>query len=193
MENTVKAERALRGEKREAGVKEQKGLDLRELLLTGILLAAGAVLKFFVGSVINFGMKPNFIIAMYCLIILLIKPRVRDAAIIGILSGAICQFFPGQPYLNFISETLGALTMVLLVRIPLEKLRLPVKPVACTFFSTLVSGFSFIAQMYILYYSGAAITPTPLAIFMAIIFGTACINALIVQILSIPLKLALKL
>jgi hypothetical protein len=47
--------------------------------------------------------------------------------------------------------------------------------------------------MYLLYYSGADITPTPLAIFMAIIFGTASINALIVQVLYIPLKLALKL
>jgi hypothetical protein len=43
-----------------------------------------------------------------------------------------------------------------------------------------------------MYYSGFEITPTPLAIFMAIIFGTAFINSVIVQILYIPLKLALK-
>jgi hypothetical protein len=47
--------------------------------------------------------------------------------------------------------------------------------------------------MYIMYYSGVDIKPTPLAIFMAIIFGTATINAVIVQALYIPLKLALKL
>ncbi|MDR3275743.1 MAG: hypothetical protein LBT11_00805, partial [Treponema sp.] len=61
-------------EKREVTRVERKGLGVRDVLLIGILLAAGAVLKFFVGTVINFGMKPNFIIAMYCLIILLIKP-----------------------------------------------------------------------------------------------------------------------
>ncbi|GHV90322.1 hypothetical protein AGMMS50268_08250 [Spirochaetia bacterium] len=179
--------------KREVAQKEKKGLQIRDVLLIGILLAAGAVLKFFVGSVINFGMKPNFIIAMYCLIIMLIRPGFIEAAIIGILAGAICQFFPGQPYINFISEFLGAIAMCLLIKIPLEKLKIPVKPIICTFFSTLVSGFTFIAVMYIMYYSGVDIKPTPLAIFMAIIFGTATINAVIVQVLYIPLKLALKL
>lgn len=83
-------------EGKKAVVSEKHGLGVADVLLTGILLAAGAVLKFFVGSVINFGMKPNFIIAMYCLILLLIKPRVREAAVVGLLSGAICQFFPGS-------------------------------------------------------------------------------------------------
>ncbi|GHV10615.1 hypothetical protein FACS189491_00460 [Spirochaetia bacterium] len=183
--------------KREVAQKAKKGLEVRDVLLIGILLAAGAVLKFFVGSVINFGMKPNFIIAMYCLIIMLIKPGFIEAAIIGILAGAICQFFPGQPYINFASELLGAAAMCLLIKIPLERLKIPVKPIICTFFSTLVSGFTFIAVMYFLYYAGyykdPNFSPTPLAIFMVIIFGTATINAVIVQVLYIPLKLALKL
>jgi hypothetical protein len=178
--------------KREVVRQQKKGLQIRDVILIGILLAAGAVLKFFVGTVINFGMKPNFIIAMYCLIIMLIRPGIAEAAVIGLLSGAICQFFPGQPYINFASELLGALAMCLLIKIPLEKIKLPVKTLVCTFLSTLVSGFSFIAVMYVMYYSGANITPTPLGIFMAIIFGTAAINALIVQILYIPLKLVLK-
>ncbi|MDR0999021.1 MAG: hypothetical protein LBL70_08130 [Treponema sp.] len=183
-------------EKRELVRQEKKGLDIRDMLLVGMLLAAGAVLKFFVGSVINFGMKPNFIIAMYCLVIMLIRPGIVEAGIIGLLSGAICQFFPGQPYINFVSELLGAVAMCLFIKIPLEKLRFPaarvVKTVFCAFFSTLVSGFSFIAVMYLMYYAGADIKPTPLAIFMGIIFGTAAINAIIVQALYLPLKLILK-
>jgi hypothetical protein len=179
-------------EKRTFVQQEKKGLQIRDILLISILLASGAVLKFFVGSVINFGMKPNFIIAMYCLTILLIKPRLLEAAIIGLLAGAICQFFPGQPYLNFASELAGALAMCLFVKIPLEKIKIPVKPIFCAFFGTLVSGFTFIGIMYLLYYTGTDIKPTPLAIFMAIIFGTATINAVIVQVLYIPLKLALK-
>jgi hypothetical protein len=179
-------------EKREVTREAKKGLQIRDVLLIGILLAAGAVLKFFVGTVINFGMKPNFIIAMYCLTILLIKPGIIEAAIIGLLAGAICQFFPGQPYINFASELLGAIAMCLLIKLPLEKIKLPVNTLVCTFLSTLVSGFSFIAVMYIMYYSGVEIKPTPLAIFMAIIFGTAAINAIIVQVLYIPLKLVLK-
>ena len=178
--------------KREVAAEEKKGLGVSEILLIGILLAAGAVLKFFVGSVINFGMKPNFIIAMYCLIVLLIRPRVKEAAIIGILAGAVCQFFPGQPYINFGSELIGAVAMVLLLKIPMNIGKISLSPIVGTFISTLISGFTFIGIMYVMYYTGAEITPTPLAAFMAIIFGTAFINAIIVQVLYIPLKLSLK-
>lgn len=178
--------------KRTVAAQEKQGLGVSDVLLIAILLAAGAVLKFFVGSVINFGMKPNFIIAMYCLVILLIRPRVREAAIIGLLSGAICQFFPGQPYINFASELVGAVAMCLLIRIPMRAGKVSFAPVVCTFLSTLVSGFCFIGIMYLAYYTGADITPTPLAAFLAIIFGTALINAVIVQVLYLPLKLALK-
>ncbi|MDR3255986.1 MAG: hypothetical protein LBT31_10520 [Synergistaceae bacterium] len=174
------------------GRETRKGLGVFEVMLIGVLLAAGAVLKFCVGSVINFGMKPNFIIAMYCLIILLIKPRIREAAIIGLLSGAICQFFPGQPYINFVSELAGAVAMSAMAMIPMNVGKISAKPVVCTFFSTLVSGFTFIGVMYFMYYSGFDIKPTPLAIFMAIIFGTALINSIIVQALYMPLTLATK-
>ncbi|MDR1288276.1 MAG: hypothetical protein LBK08_11760 [Treponema sp.] len=180
------------GRKREIAEKAKKGLGIREVLLTGILLAAGAVLKYVAGSFINFGMKPNFIIAMYCLVILLIRPRFAEAVIIGILAGAICQFFPGQPYINFVSELLGAAAMCFLVRIPLHTGKVPVKTLLCTFFSTLASGFSFIGIMYLVYYAGADITPTPLAVFLAIILGTACINSVIVQMLYLPMRLILK-
>ena len=191
--NEVPREEAV-PEKRTVAQREKKGLQIRDMLLIGILLASGAVLKFFVGAVINFGMKPNFIIAMYCLAILLIKPRLVEAAIIGLLAGAVCQFFPGQPYINIASELVGAAAMCLLTRIPLEKIKVPVIPILGTFLSTLVSGFSFIGIMYLLYYArpGLIVNPTPLVAFMAIIFGTATINAIIVQVLYIPLKLALK-
>jgi hypothetical protein len=185
--------------KRELRKTLRKGLEIRDVLLIGILLAAGVVLRTAVGTVINFGMKPNFIIAMYCLTILLIRPGLVEAAIIGILSGAVCQLFPGQPYINFASELLGALAMCLLVKIPLGKgtgvggkALQGARIIGFTFLSTLVSGFSFIGVMYLMYYAGASITPTPLAIFLAIIFGTALINSVIVQILYIPLKLTLK-
>jgi hypothetical protein len=185
--------------KRELRKPLRKGLEIRDVLLIGILLAAGVVLRTVAGTVINFGMKPNFIIAMYCLSILLIRPGFAEAAIIGILAGAVCQLFPGQPYINLVSELLGALAMCLLVKIPLGKgaglggkALQGARIIGCSFLSTLVSGFSFIGVMYLMYYAGASITPTPLAIFLAIIFGTALINSVIVQILYIPLKLTLK-
>lgn len=192
METMEKRTQEQNAQKRVVAVQEKKGLGISEILLIGILLAAGAVLKFFVGSVINFGMKPNFIIAMYCLVMLLIRPKVYEAAIIGLLAGAICQFFPGQPYINIASELVGAVAMVLLMKIPMKIGKFSLAPVVCTFLATLVSGLAFIGIMYLMYYTGADITPTPLAAFMAIIFGTATINAVIVQVLFPPLKLAFR-
>ncbi len=179
-------------EKREVKEFSEKGLSVQDILLIGILLAAGAVLKFFVGSVVNFGMKPNFIIAMYCLIVLIIKPSLKHAAIIGVLSGVVCQFFPGTPYINLISEPLGAIMMCVLCMIPMRVMKLDLHPTIATFISTITSGFAYIAVMYLAFYGGADITPTPLAMFLAIIFGTATINAVIVQLLYLPLKIALK-
>lgn len=180
-------------EKRTVATPVKKGMSARDMLLIGILLAAGAVLKFTVGSFFNFaGMKPNFIIAMYCLVILLIRPKLYEAAIIGILAGAICQFAPGQPYLNFASELVGAVAMSLLIRIPMNVRKFSLHPIVATFLSTLASGFTFVGVMYLLYYSGYEIKPTPLGLFLGIILGTAAFNAVIVQLLHLPLGLVLK-
>ena len=64
---------------------EKQGLSTQDLILIAVLLAAGAVLKMTVASFFQaFGMKPNFIIAMYCLAIILTKPTVKQSMVIGI-------------------------------------------------------------------------------------------------------------
>lgn len=177
-----------------AAAEKKTGLSsVSNLVLVGVLLAAGAVLKLTLTQIFQgFGMKPNFVIAMYCLAILLIKPKVYEGAIIGILAGAICQFFPGTPYINLVSELVGGVVMVLLMKIPMKIGKFDLHPIVCTALSTLVSGFAFVGVMYAAFYAGASVTPTPLALFMGIIFGTAAINAVIVQILVLPLKAALR-
>ncbi|MDD4160489.1 MAG: hypothetical protein PHO18_06040, partial [Synergistaceae bacterium] len=116
----------------------------------------------------------------------------KEAAVIGLIAGAICQFIPGTPYINFISELIGALVMTAFICIPVRQSKLSPIPIISTFISTLASGFTFVAVMYMIFYAGADVKPVPLAIFMGIIFGTAAINSVIVQILYVPLKLALK-
>lgn len=178
------------GEKRVLETSEKKGLQIRDLILVAVLLAAGAVLKFFVGSLINIGgMKPNFIIAMYCMAIALINANLAAAAVIGILAGAICQFFPGTPYLNFASEFAGAVVMSLLIKIPLPKLgKIDFKPAAATLFSTFVSGGLY--TVLLIFVLGA--DKATLAAYIPIVLCTACINAVLVQLLYIPLKMTLK-
>jgi len=177
-------------EKRVVLKEKRSGLTISDVILVGVLLAVGAVLKFFVGSMFTV-MKPNFIIAMYCLAILLIRPKFLEAIVIGILAGAICQVFPGTPYINFISEPVGAIVMAIMIYLPLQIGKFSLKPIVCTFFSTLASGFTFIGILYAAFYAGASVKTIPVLLFIGIILGTAVINSIIVQILYIPLKLAI--
>lgn len=181
-------------EKRVVQKQTRAGLSISDVILVGVLLAVGAVLKFFVGSMFNTGMKPNFIIAMYCLAILLIRPKFLEAIIIGIIAGAICQVFPGTPYINLISEPVGAIVMAIMIYLPMKIKSFslnPVKPIIGTFLSTLASGLSFLGILYVAFYAGANVKAIPFSVFILIILGTAVVNAIIVQFLYIPLKLAL--
>lgn len=171
----------------------RKGMSISDILLVGVLLAAGAVLKLFVGAFFTAGMKPNFIIAMYCLAIVLIRPKFMESLVIGLLAGVVCQFFPGTPYINLVSELVGAGVMCLLLMIPinLKISNTVIKPVGATFIATIFSGFTFLGALYLLFYAGANVKTMPVAVFLGIIFGTALINAIIVGVLHYPIRLAL--
>lgn len=177
-------------EKRVLNEKEKSGISLQDLLLTAVLLAAGAVLKFFAGTFINFfGMKPNFIIAMYCMAIVLIRPKVYYSIIIGLLAGAICQFFPGTPYLNFASEFAGALAMGLFIFIPAAtKGAKIIRDVISTFVSTVISGGLYVVLLFVFIKSD----PSAMAAYVPIVLGTATLNAIIVGALYVPLMKVLK-
>ena len=176
-------------EKRTVQASETKGFSIQDLILVAVLLAAGAVLKLFVGSVINFfGMKPNFIIASYCLAILLVRPKLLECAIIGILAGAICQFLPGTPWLNFISELLGAVAMYFMIKVPFQFKKLDANPFLATFVSTVISGGSFVVCLFLFMH----METSGLVAYVPIVLGTAAIGAVLVQLLYIPLKKVLK-
>ncbi|WP_281680658.1 tryptophan transporter [Synergistes jonesii] len=174
-----------------AAEKKAAGLSVSQIMLVALLLASGAVMKFFIGSIFSAGMKPNFIIAMYCLAILLVKPKLKDAFIIGLLAGAVCQFFPGTPYINFPSEAAGAAVMALFVMAG-RRAGGALMPALSTFVSTVVSGGVFMILLYALFFSGGSRVPAPLALFLGIIFGTAAVNALIVQLLYLPVAAAMR-
>ncbi len=185
LQRSEKKGRIPMAEKRTIQKNETKGFSVQDLILVAVLLAAGAVLKLFVGSVINFfGMKPNFIIASYCLAILLVRPKLIECAIIGILAGAICQFLPGTPWLNFISELLGAVAMFFMIRVPFRFGKADLNPALATFVSTVISGGSFVVCLFLFMH----METSGLVAYVPIVLGTAAIGAVLVQALYIPLK-----
>lgn len=187
-----------RGRKRDVAVPQKKaGLTTQDLILIAVLLAAGAVLKLTVGSLLSsMGMKPNFIIAMYCLAIILTRPKVGQALIIGLLAGFICQvpMLNATPLLNIPSELLGALACGLLVKVPMNiGGKLDLNPLVNTFLSTVVSGGTFaLLAIYINVVSTGGDVMVALATYAAIVFGTATFNAILVQVLAMPLRKVLK-
>lgn len=170
--------------KRRAG-----SFDVASLILVAVLLAAGAVLKMTVGSVVNIaGMKPNFIIAMYCLAILLVRPKIGQAAVIGLLAGAVCQVLPGTPYINFISELCGATAMGALILLPMKLGKLDIKAPVATFVSTVISGGVYTVCLFL--FAGA--DASAMVAYVPIVLCTAVINTIIVQALYLPLRKVLK-
>ncbi len=179
-------------EKRTVTVENKSQISIADLILLALLLAAGAVLRIFSSGFAILGMKPNFMIAMYCLAILLIRPKLAGCAVVGLLAGALCQISTPSPYINLISELLGAVVMGLLIRIPMHiRIRgkaLDVSPLVTTFFSTFVSGAAFVVCLFVFYQASAA----GLVAYAPIVFFTALINCVIVQILYVPVRMAMK-
>ena len=196
---TATAGEASAPRKREVAAPAQKktGLTTQDLILIAVLLAAGAVLKLTVGSLLSsMGMKPNFIIAMYCLAIILTRPKLGQALVIGLLAGLICQIplLNATPLLNIPSEVLGALACGLLIKVPLRiGGKLDLNPLVNTFVSTVVSGGTFaLLSVYINVVSTGGDVMVALATYAAIVFGTATFNCILVQVLAMPLKKVLK-
>ena len=179
---------------------EKKGLGVQSLILIAVLLAAGAVLKLTVSSFLTFaGMKPNFMIAMYCLAIILTRPKVYQAAIIGIITGLISQIpmLNATPLDNIPSEFAGALVCGILLaafmRIAPKNFSLQnvVFPLIITFVATVVSGYTFALIV------GSVMNGLPVvavfATYAVMVLGTAVMNCILVAILTPILKKALKL
>ena len=83
---------------------------------------------------------------MYCLAIILTRPKLGQALVIGLLAGLICQIplLNATPLLNIPSEVLGALACGLLIKVPLRiGGKLDLNPLVNTFVSTVVSGGTF--------------------------------------------------
>lgn len=178
---------------------KKDGLSVRDLILVAVLIAAGAVLKLTVSSFLSFaGMKPNFMIAMYCLAIILTRPKIYQSVVIGLLVGVVSQIpmLNATPLVNIASEMVGALVCGILVTVLAKAARdnktcqNVVFPIITTFISTVFSGYTFAMIV------GVAVAHLdPLAVFgvyAVMVLGTATMNAVLAAILTPVLRAVLK-
>lgn len=168
-------------------------LDLKALTLYAILLAAGFVLnltvsKFFSGLTGGF-LSPEFIIAAFCLEILIIKPNIGQAAVIGLLAGVVIQITASVKGPDLIAEPVAAAVMALLVSALSDSKAKGLLPLVGTFIVTFISGI-----IYALIFSFLIMkNPAFVGVMAPVVAATGVANAIIVAALHLPIKKALKL
>jgi energy-coupling factor transport system ATP-binding protein len=162
----------------------------RDIAIVGILLAVGAILRYFL-AMLHTPLTPNMVIAFYCLAIILIQPKVYEALGIGIVAGILSMLISSSifPPANLVSEPIGALVCVGLYAA--LKNRTKLAPTIVTFLTTLASGFSF--AIIAIVFVGATILAKYngnmmnfIVVFVPIVVITAIFNAIIVQVLYFP-------
>lgn len=186
--NTANAQQA-----RTVAAVDHGKLDLKALTLYAILLASGFVLnltvsKFFSGLTGGF-LSPEFIIAAFCLEILIIKPNIGQAAVIGLLAGVVIQITASVKGPDLIAEPVAAAVMALLVSAFADSRAKGLLPLVGTFVVTFISGiiyaviFSFVIMK----------NPAFMGVMAPVVAATGVANAIIVAALHLPIKKALKL
>jgi len=186
--NTANAQQA-----RTVAAVDHGKLDLKALTLYAILLAAGFVLnltvsKFFSGLTGGF-LSPEFIIAAFCLEILIIKPNIGQAAVIGLLAGVVIQITASVKGPDLIAEPVAAVVMALLVSALSDSKAKGLLPLVGTFIVTFISGI-----IYAVIFSSLIMkNPAFVGVMAPVVVATGVANAIIVAALHLPIKKALKL
>jgi len=87
-------------------------LDITSLVLVAVLFAAGCILDFTVAKSLSIGnIQPEFVIASFCLSILLVRPKIYQGAIIGALAATLIQFNTSIPFLEYACDIPAAIIM----------------------------------------------------------------------------------
>lgn len=169
-------------------------LDITSLVLVAVLFAAGCILDFTVAKPLRIGnIQPEFVIASFCLAILLVRPKIYQGAIIGVLAATLIQLNTSIPFLEYACDIPAAIIMTAILigyvhLFPKDAARkVSVFPFIATFVTTVISGciFASIATCFIMH------SPEMIIGMLPIIFGTAAFNAIIVEILYTPIRLVL--
>lgn len=172
---------------------QSKGIGAVDVVLAGILIAAGAVLRLYTPPF--FGITPNLVIGMYCLAILLIRPGFKEVLGIGIVAAAVCHFTTKSliPYINFISEPAGAIVAGLLVMTPfnLSVGKYSFKPFIVTLLGTVASGLVYVSTLKFLILFVEAPSNPALTYLLMVVVVTAVVNSVLAQVLYYPIKVAL--
>ncbi|MDO5845139.1 MAG: ATP-binding cassette domain-containing protein, partial [Methanocorpusculum sp.] len=161
----------------------------RDIALVGILLAAGAIARY-ISLFVPGAIVANLTIAFYCLAIILVVPKFKDAIGIGLVAGIICAVFSHSifPLGNLISEPIGAVVCLAVYKLVRNKTRL--SPAIATAIATPASGLTFIFVTCVVMFVTTESTLATLAAFavalLPIVISAMAVNTIIAQIIAMP-------
>jgi energy-coupling factor transport system ATP-binding protein len=164
---------------------EKKGGQTRGVAVTALLIAIGVILRLVSPSI--GGITPNWMIAMYCLAILIVKPDLKQAAGIGLVAGVIgtVSSKAAFPYANLISEPVGAVVCAVVAGFTarLRIFDLPLQPAMSAFIGTVCSGFVFVTITKV-------VLSIPVQVYLyamlPVVFTVGTVNSVIAQVLYFP-------
>ena len=164
-----------------------QGGRFRWVAVTALLLAIGAILHLVTPNIA--GLTLNWMIAMYCLAINLVRPSLGQVIGIGLVAGAlnVPTSKSAIPYANLISEPFGALTCALFLPL-LSRLNiggLPLAPGLTGFFSTVASGFTFVTLLKVI-----LSIPNEVYLYgmLPVVLAVGAANGVITQLLYLPAR-----
>lgn len=170
----------------------QKSNRLSSIVTAAVLIGIGTALRAFVPPIM--GITPNFVIAMYCLAIILVRPNISGALAIGLVSGIVSMMTSKSPipYLNLATEPAGALICYAVVKmIPdTAAFKYFFKPVLGTFLGTLASGglYVYLNKVFLNWPLSQAVT-----VFFTVVMTVAAANTVIAYVVYLPAQKAIKL
>lgn len=161
------------------------GIKVRGVALIALFLAIGIILRLVSPSVA--GITPNWLIAMYCLAIIITGLNIKQAAGVGMVAGVVSMATSKAifPYASLASEPVGAVICAA-VALAAAKLRpggINLMPGISAFFSTLFSGFTFITLTKFVMSIPAEVY---LYAMLPVVLTVAVVNCAIAQALYYP-------
>ena len=162
---------------------EKTGGQTRWIAITVLFLAIGVILRMVSPSIA--GIMPNWLIAMYCLAILVNKSGYKQALGIGLLAGFVSVATSKAifPYSNLVSEPVGALVCAFIASIPLHSKLKYFQPGFSTLLSTFASGMVYITVTKF-------VMSIPLQVYLygmlPVVLTVTAINCVIAQVLYFP-------
>ncbi len=165
-----------------------QGGQFRWVTVSTLMLALGAILHLVSPSVA--GITPNWMIATYCVAILLTRPTYKQTLGIGLVAALINVLTSksGFPYANLLSEPGGALTCAIAMRgmlkVNINKIgKIDIMPIVTGFVATVVSGGIFITLLWQVLSMATNIYINGM---WPLVMMVALMNAVITPILYIP-------